>query len=91
MYARIATSTGWTFDVIDDLTFPDVFDLVRYWKEMPPAHVCLAHIANALGAIKGDDTVAPTRAPAPAQQKGSLEDLMRMFGTDGSRPGILTI
>lgn len=38
----MATSTGWTFAEIDQLTLWDVNELMEYWADHPPAHVILA-------------------------------------------------
>jgi hypothetical protein len=31
--------TGWKFEYIDDLPFPDVMELLEYWLENPPMHL----------------------------------------------------
>lgn len=36
------TATGWTFETIDNASACDIFALLDYWAEEPPAHVLLA-------------------------------------------------
>ena len=40
----MATSTGWTFSEVENLTLWDVNDLMEYWSEHPPAHIILAAV-----------------------------------------------
>lgn len=63
MYGHIATSTGWTFSEIDQLTLWDVNDLMEYWAEHPPAHVILAGVHK------------KKSAKPPRGEKQSLQDL----------------
>jgi hypothetical protein len=42
LYGHIATTTGWTFSQIDQLTLWDVNDLFDYWQDNPPTHVLVA-------------------------------------------------
>ena len=33
--------TGWSFEYIDDrMTIPRLEELIGYWSEFPPAHLC---------------------------------------------------
>jgi hypothetical protein len=43
IYARIATTTGWTLDyIMDEVTLPRLRSLLRYWSEHPPVHELVA-------------------------------------------------
>lgn len=33
------TGTGWTSRQVDETPWPDVKDLLNYWKEYPPVHI----------------------------------------------------
>lgn len=62
------------------MTFADVSDLLKYWKEVPPAPVSLARIVAQLGKVFFDGDAPGASTPsAPPKQEGTMEDLMRMF------------
>ena len=43
MYARIACTTGWTWEYIGQcLTLPRVYAMVQYWKASPPVNEAVA-------------------------------------------------
>lgn len=86
MYARIATSTGWRYQDIDELTFNEVNELAAYWKDMPPTHVGVARLVHILEAVyldKSETGGTPTKATGsstPDQpQTGDLTELFAMF------------
>ena len=35
----MATATGWTYRVIDEMTLPEVRGLLDYWRTSPPLHI----------------------------------------------------
>jgi hypothetical protein len=55
IYAHLITSTGWTFEYIDEnMTLFRLAELSAYWKNHPPSHVCNAIMAG----IKHSDSAA---------------------------------
>jgi hypothetical protein len=39
LYGLLITATGWTARTVDATPWPDVLDLLDYWKVSPPVHV----------------------------------------------------
>ncbi len=35
----LISGTGWTFQELDASPWPDVLDLLEYWRTSPPVHV----------------------------------------------------
>lgn len=52
LYGLIITGAGWTAAEVDATPWPDVLDLLGYWKHHPPVHV-LARSFFAGGSGKG--------------------------------------
>lgn len=69
MYGLIVTTTGWTWEYVDEfMTLPRLNELRQYWEKEPPVHVSVA--AYFLG--KTEDSASP-------QDPGNLNDLMQMI------------
>jgi len=42
----IITTTGWTFQQIEDTPWPVLLDLLDYWKENPPQHLLMKKLVG---------------------------------------------
>jgi hypothetical protein len=42
----VATGTGWTYRVIDEMTIPEVCALLDYWRTSPPVHLLVAGLVG---------------------------------------------
>jgi hypothetical protein len=74
---RIITATGWTFAQLNESSFCDVAELLRYWQEEPPAHVLLA--LRYLGASKRGKRGAP-----PIDEKQARSDMGQLGAMMGT-------
>jgi hypothetical protein len=67
LYGRIATSTGWTYRAIGELTMFDLAELADYWQRRPPVHELVAiHGFQEPGGEDAQNLSGPTRARAGA-------------------------
>ena len=41
IYCHIATVTGWTFKIIDELDLNEISELYKYWNINPPQHLLM--------------------------------------------------
>jgi hypothetical protein len=79
VYAHIITSTGYTYEYVDDyMTLPRLAELQAYWKDTPPVHVSLAMFLRSLASSEGTPTVVGSTAP-PQEAYGDLNELAGMF------------
>jgi hypothetical protein len=86
------TATGWTYDVIDALTWHRLVSLLGYWRDHPPAHILLQGIAGGLGAKFKDTTKRmaadgplPNPIVSPQQLIGILQSNGLNFGVSDGR------
>jgi hypothetical protein len=67
LYGLIITATGWTPRQVDATPWPDVLDLLSYWRHHPPIHI-LAHgfLGGGSKGSKGDaiDNATPEQLAA---------------------------
>lgn len=75
MTGRLLTEIG---PAVLEMGWPDVADLLEYWRESPPAHELIRLIAMRLGAI------APIAADRPAAlpTRSDLDALDRALGAN---------
>lgn len=67
------TGTGWTPQQLDAAPWPDVVDLLKFWRSNPPLHVNLQRLANA---FLQEET--PQADPAPPTE-AELHSIAGMF------------
>jgi hypothetical protein len=61
-------STGWTWDYVgEEITLPQLKDLMQYWQEYPPVHIAV------LGFLGGGKKKLPL---GPEVGKGNGSDLI---------------
>jgi hypothetical protein len=53
LYGLIITATGWTPREVDVTPWPDVMDLLHYWRHHPPIHILTHGFFGGNGAGKG--------------------------------------
>jgi hypothetical protein len=57
LYGLLITGTGWTARIVDSTPWPDVLDLLGYWKVSPPVHVL---VRAYMGGGKSEQSITPT-------------------------------
>lgn len=67
-------STGWTWDYVDEqMTFPRLEALNKYWRQHPPVHIL---VAGYIG----------YKAPAPIEEnnnQGDMDEFIALFQNMG--------
>jgi hypothetical protein len=78
VYAGIIAATGWTWEYIDEnMTLARLAALNEHWDRFPPTHKALARLCSAF--LKEE----PKHVAKSDNKKGTLSDLMAMFGKSG--------
>lgn len=72
MFAYLVAATGWTWDVVGELTLPRLRALNKHWDDFPPVHIGLARLCNAY-------LEKPKSAPAKGEKPKGMEDFIRDY------------
>ena len=54
------TGTGWTLQQLEATPWPDVLELLAYWREWPPVHVLVKTGFFTDSKAKGGPAIRPT-------------------------------
>jgi hypothetical protein len=84
IYGCVATALGCLPSAIDDEPVVNIFRLLKYWQEEPPAHVMLA--LRYLGARKKPGRDSGNPAVTEKQAQAQMHETAAMMGGVGSAP-----
>lgn len=73
------TATGWTWDQVDSLTWPQVLELLTYWKQQPPTHVLVKAF------FMGDKEESRPSEGEDGWTLEKMDELMALFGGAGGQ------
>ena len=78
--------TGWTFEYIDGLIWPQLMQLFKYWRKHPPLHILVQGIASGMaGKLVGEDD----SPPEPRQHVQSADEIMSALMSAGIPVGVI--
>jgi hypothetical protein len=73
------TVTGWTFEYLDEMEFPDIISLMDHWTDYPPTHLLARAYLDYRPPMRdrpGPEKQAPT--PTSGKMKYTPESLARL-------------
>lgn len=68
---------GYTYPEIDEMTLPQVYELMGYWTRQPPLHILFA---DWVGLKRPSQR--PAQPPASKDKRESFKDFMRSLGVN---------
>ena len=83
IYGEVITTTGWTWEQVDELTLPQYRMLQRYWNAHPATHYSAGAIAIGLGAQRKESELNRPRAQVSKSGDTSAEELVKMMSVHG--------
>ncbi len=73
-------ATGWTWGQVDDLEWPHLLALYRYWKQNPPMHILIKGIASGLAGERIGDATPPKNSATPTPSSTRVQTAEELIG-----------